>query len=304
MPVEFGLALPQGPPAERVGMWMDDIDAQLQRLSPHIAGLWVTDHFFWDDKPTYEAWTVLSYIAGRWPDITFGPAVLGQSYRNPALLAKMGATLQRLSGGRFIMAIGAGWKEDEYLAYGYPYPDAKTRLQQLEDTLEILKRMWSEPGKVTYHGEHYQITGAYCEPKPDPIPTLIVGGGGRTTTKLAVKYADWWNMPDAPFSEYSKRLDYIADHCDALGRDPDTLRLTWFGRLAVGKTMDDALALSGGRWTPDNAFCGTPQQVVEQMGPFLEAGVDYYMVEIQGVRDPDVAAMITEDVIPAVQRAG
>ncbi|MCD4685399.1 MAG: LLM class flavin-dependent oxidoreductase [Anaerolineae bacterium] len=301
MSVDFGLSLPAGPPPHRITEWMDDIDATLQHLGPHFTSLWMTDHFFWGADPTYEAWTVLAYIAGRWPDITFGPMVLGQSYRNPAMTAKMAATLQLLSGGRLIMGIGAGWKEDEYHAYGYPYPSPGTRVAQLEDTIKIFKLLWTEGGRVTYRGPQYQIVDAYCEPKPEPVPPLLVGGGGRKTTLLAVKYADMWNMPDAPFAEYRKRLDMIEEHCDAEGRDPATLRRSWFGRLAVGKTEADAIALSDGKWHADNAFCGTPEQVLEQMGPFIEAGVDMFMVDVLGTDVPDVIGMITEEVVPKAQ---
>ena len=124
----------------------------------------MTDHFQWEGQPTFEAWTVLAYIAARYPEFEVGPMVLGQSYRNPALLALMSASLQTLSGGRFIMGIGAGWKEDEYLSYNYPFPSAKTRVQQLEETLVILKTMWEEPGPVSYSGKHYSIKDAWCEP--------------------------------------------------------------------------------------------------------------------------------------------
>jgi alkanesulfonate monooxygenase SsuD/methylene tetrahydromethanopterin reductase-like flavin-dependent oxidoreductase (luciferase family) len=260
----------------------------------------MTDHFFWADNPTYEAWTVMAYAAARWPEFEIGPMVLGQGYRNPALLAKMGATLQTLCNGRFIMAVGAGWKEDEHYAYGYPYPSPKVRVEQLEDTLEIIKRLWTEPGKVSYQGKHYHIVDAYNEPKPDPIPPIIVGGGGKTTTLLAVRYADMWNLPDAPFSEYAKRLELIEQHCEAEGRDPATLRRTWFGRLALGRSQAEAEAMSDGKWTSKNAFAGTPQQVVEQMGPFIEAGCDYFMVEVLGLPDPDIIGMLMEEVIPRV----
>jgi alkanesulfonate monooxygenase SsuD/methylene tetrahydromethanopterin reductase-like flavin-dependent oxidoreductase (luciferase family) len=124
-----------------------------------------------------------------------------------------------------------------------------------------------------------------------------VGGGGEKTTRLAVRYADMWNMPDAPFSEYEKRLHTIEEHCEAEGRDPKTLRRTWFGRLAVGKTEAEALALSQGKWTSRNAFAGTPSQIVEQMGPFVAAGVDYFMVEVLGLPNPDTAGMVVEEVI-------
>ena len=302
MTVEFGLSLPAGPAPDRVAQWMDDMEGVRARLGSAFSSVWMTDHFFWGDAPTYEAWTVLAYLAARWPGVTFGPIVLGQSYRNPAMLAKMGATLQWLSGGRLVMAIGAGWKEDEYHAYGYPYPSPGTRVDQLEDTLEILTRLWTQPGPVTYHGKQYHIQDAYCEPRPNPIPPILVGGGGKRTTLLAVRYGQMWNMPDAPWSEYSKRLAYLAEHCETEGRDLSTLRLSWFGRLAVGKTEAAALALSDGQWTSARAFAGTPAQVVDLMAPFVEAGVDTFMVEVLGADNPDVCALVTEEVIPAVQK--
>jgi alkanesulfonate monooxygenase SsuD/methylene tetrahydromethanopterin reductase-like flavin-dependent oxidoreductase (luciferase family) len=301
MPVEFGFSLPAGPPKGQIDKFLDDLDAVLPQLEGRFRSLWMTDHFFWDDLPTHEAWTVLAFIAARWPQFEVGPIVLGQSYRNPALLAKMAATLQALSGGRFIMGIGAGWKEDEYHAYGYPYPRPGVRVAQLSDTLEILKRLWTEPGKVTYRGEHYEIVDAWCEPKPDPVPPILVGGGGFKTTRLAVQYADLWNLPDAPWDEYAKRLDYIAQHCDELGSDPATLRLSWFGRLVLGRTDAEVRERGYGKWTAANAFAGTPAQVVEQMGPFIEAGCDYYMVEVLDIERPDVMGMLLEEVLPALQ---
>lgn len=301
MTVEFGLGLLAGPPKGQINRFTDDLEIALPRLESHFSGIWMTDHFFWGDEPTYEAWTVMAYLAARWPKFHIGPVVLGQSYRNPALLAKMGATLQMLSHGRFIMAIGAGWKEDEYHAYGYPYPKARVRLGELEDTLEILKRMWTTPGKVSYHGKHYHIEDAYCEPKPDPVPPIIVGGGGETTMLLAARYADWWNLPDANWPKYNDRLTILRRHCATIGRDPATLRLSWFGRLMVGKTEAAARALDKD-WTPQNAFVGTPAQIVEQMQPFIDAGVTYFMLVVVGLPDPDIIRLLTEEVLPKLKR--
>jgi alkanesulfonate monooxygenase SsuD/methylene tetrahydromethanopterin reductase-like flavin-dependent oxidoreductase (luciferase family) len=278
---------------------MTDLDAALPTLGDAFESLWMTDHFFWNDDPTYEAWTIMAYMAARWPQFKIGPMVLGQSYRNPALLAKMAATLQTISDGRFIMAIGAGWKEDEYRAYDYPYPRAGIRIEQLEDTLEIMKRLWTQPGPVSYTGKHYQIADAYCEPLPDPIPPIIVGGGGEKTMFLAAKYADGWNLPDANITKYTDRLNILKRHCDTIGRNPATLEYSWFGRLAAAKTTEAALALSGGRWTPDNAFVGTPQQCIDLMSPFVEAGVEYFMLEVLGLPDPETLHMVTEEVLLA-----
>jgi alkanesulfonate monooxygenase SsuD/methylene tetrahydromethanopterin reductase-like flavin-dependent oxidoreductase (luciferase family) len=299
--VEFGIGLTAGPPKGQIERWLDDLDEQLPALAGHFTSLWMTDHFFWEDEPTYEAWTVLAFAAARWPQFEVGPMVLGQSYRNPALLAKMGATLQTLSRGRFIMAVGAGWKEDEYCAYGYPYPSAGVRIEQLEDTLEIIKRMWTEPGKVTYQGKHYQIVDAYCEPKPDPVPLIMVGGAGRKTMLLAARFADWWNIPDVPVETYAQRLAVLKEHCETIGRDPASLRLTWFGRLGVAKSDAEAVALSGGRWTKQNAIIGTPQETIEIIQRFMELGVDYFMVEVLGLDNPEIRAMVLEDVLPKVK---
>ncbi len=300
MSIDFGFGLLAGPPKGQIDQWMEALEVSLPRFAGHFRSLWMTDHFFWEDEPTYEAWTTLCYLAARFPQFEVGPIVLGQSYRNPAMLAKMGATLQTLTKGRFIMGIGAGWKEDEYQAYGFPFPTAGVRLDQLEDTLEILKRLWTVPGKVTYHGKRYEIIDAYNEPKPSPVPPILVGGGGRRTMMLAARYADWWNLPDANIAKYTEHLAILKEHCAKIERDPATLRLTWFGRLSVGKTEQEA-QVRAGKWTKDNAFVGTPQQVVEMMQPFIEAGVDYFMFEIQGLPNPDVTGMVLEDVLPKIK---
>ncbi len=299
---DFGLVLPAGPRKNEINQWLTNLDHVLPQLEGIFKSLWMTDHFFWDDEPTYEAWTVLAYAAARWPQFEFGPMVLGQSYRNPAMLAKMGATLQMLSNGRFIMAVGAGWKEDEYHAYGYPFPRPGIRVAQLEDTLEIIKRMWTEPGQVTFQGNHYSVSNAYCEPKPNPVPPIIVGGGGKKTMMLAARFADWWNMPDANFNVYSDCVSVLKEQCASIGRDPDSLRLTWFGRLAVADSEAEAEALSNGKWTTERAIVGSPAQVVAQLQQFMEIGVDYFMVEVLGLPHPTTMALLLKEVLPKVQK--
>ncbi len=304
MSVDFGLALVERQPRGPLDAWMNDLDHLLPQLKGRFKSLWMTDHLFWEDYFVFEAWTVLSFLAARWPDFDVGPMVMCQSYRNPALLAKMAATLQVFSGGRFIMGIGAGWKEDEYRSYNYPFPSPGIRIEQLEDTLEILRRMWTVSGKVTYHGKHYSVIDAYCEPKPAPLPTLVVGGGGAKTMMLAVRYADWWNVSDASFPVYRERVATLRQHCEMINRDPASIRLTWFGRIALGRTEAEAAqrGLSGWmKFTRDNAFVGTPSQVVEQMLQYVELGADYFMVDILDIQNPDILGMVLEEVLPAVQ---
>lgn len=304
MTVDFGLALVERQPRGALDAWMNDLDQLLPQLQGRFKSLWMTDHLFWDDYFVFESWTALSFLAARWPGFDVGPMVMCQSYRNPALLAKMAATLQVFSGGRLLLGIGAGWKEDEYLGFGYPFPAPGIRIEQLEDTLEIVRRLWTTSGSITYQGKHYSVVNAYCEPKPDPLPPIIVGGGGDKTMKLAARYADWWNISDANFSVYRERVTTLRQHCEAIGRDPATLRLTWFGRIALGHTEADAVerGLSGSmKFTRANAFVGTPKQVVEQMLPYIELGADYFMVDVLDLNTPDIVGMLLDDVLPALQ---
>ena len=298
MPIEFGYVLPDGPRQGNPGSWLADLDAIAPILHSHFSGLWLTDHFFWEDEPTFEAWTAMTFVAARFPQFDIGSIVLGQSYRNPALLAKMAATLQALCAGRLILGVGAGWKEDEYHAYGYEYPSASVRVAQLKDTLEIITRMWREPGRVSYTGEHYSITNAYCEPKPDPLPRLIVGGGGHTTMKLAAQFADEWNLYDAPYATYKQRVEILHRHCEATNRDPATLRMSWFGRLVVGHTEDEAIRVGAGKWTRNNALVGTPAHLVEQMQAYLDLGVRGFMVKILGTEKRAAVEMVIEEIMP------
>ena len=299
--VDFGLGLMHGPPAGQLDKFIADLDATLPLLQGKFRSLWMTDHFMWEGQPTFEAWTTLAFIAARYPDFEVGPMVLGQSYRNPALLAFKSATLQVMSGGRFVMGIGAGWKEDEYRAYNYPYPSPSARVQQLEETLIILKQMWTQPGTVSYEGQHYRVTDAWCEPKPEPMIPILVGGGGYTTMKHAAQYADIWNLPDAPLERYMERATILRRHLEAIERDPASLQLSWFGRIAVGATEAEARARGLSRenkWTPENAFVGTPPQLVEQLSAFIEQGCDYFMVDIIDAPNEDVIGMVVEDMIP------
>src|SRR5260370_8102615 len=174
--IEFGLML-QPFPLHFLGSELFEYNRRLiRKLSPGLTTLWVEDHLQLGETATHECLPTLSYFAGEFPQFRVGALVLCQSYRNPALIAKMAANLQWLSGGRFILGLGAGWKEDEYEAYGYPFPDTKTRLEELEEAAIIVKAMWSSR-PAAFEGTHYRIHDAYCEPQPHPpIPLPIAGG--------------------------------------------------------------------------------------------------------------------------------
>src|SRR5581483_12374033 len=147
--------------------------------------------------------------------------VLCVSYRSPALLAKMAASLDVISGGRVIVGLGAGWHEPEYRQYGYDFPPIATRLAQLGETLEILRRMWTEE-RATFTGRHFRVEGAVCDPKPvqRPLPIMIGGGGERVLLRHVARHADIWNNLGAYHGDVARKRDILAGHCRAIGRNP------------------------------------------------------------------------------------
>lgn len=265
-------------------------------LSPAFTTLWMEDHFQLDEKPTLEAWTTLTYLAAEFPQYRFGNIVLGQGYRNPALLAKMGATLQYLTGGRFIMGIGAGWKEDEYRAYGYDYPNAGTRIGQLADTIEIMRALWSQ-SPATYHGKYYSIENAYCEPRPArAIPIHVGGSGEKGTLRVVARLADAWNF--ATFSGDSTvlrhKLDVLREHCAAVGRDFSEIQLTYYG--IVNLPADPA---TFNTQSPFPVLGPTPQDAIAQLQPFIDLGVSHVLLRTEGLAtlerfSAEVAPALTE----------
>ncbi len=158
--VDFGLMLRQKNDAGRSLQDLIEYNRKsIEALSSGFTTLWVEDHLQWNTTDTFECLTTLCYLATAYPQFKVGTLVLSQSYRSPALLAKMMATLQALTGGRVILGIGAGWKEDEYVAYDYPFPPIKTRMEQLEEAVQILRAMWSTQ-PATFKGKHYSIRDA------------------------------------------------------------------------------------------------------------------------------------------------
>lgn len=306
MAVDFGYALLESHPKSSYTQWMDNLNVVLPRMAGHFKSLWMTDHLFWNEDYAYEVWTVLTWLAARWPQYQVGPMVLGQNYRNPGLVAKMAATLQQFSGGRFIMGLGAGWKEDEYRAFNYELPPPKVRLEQLEDTIEIMKRLWTQNGKITYHGKQYSIENAILEPKPLPAPPICVGVAGDKALAIVARHADWWNISDCNIHRFKERSSVLNQHCATIGRDPQSIRRTWFGRVVTGRT-DAEIQARANSWkepfTSENAFVGTPAQIVEQMSAFVAAGCDYFMIDILGLPDLDILDMVIHEIIPNVKKA-
>ena len=301
--IQFGFTMPADQlDKARRATFVGDLDRALALISGHFDSAWIIDHLQFGADDVLESFTTLSFMAARHPQLKFGHTVLCQSFRNPALLAKMGATLQFLSGGRFILGIGAGWHEEEYRAYGYDFPPAGVRVEQLAETLQIVKALWTEE-KATVHGNHFQVNDAHCEPKPDPIPPIMVGAFRPKMLRLTAQYADWWNVSSTGVGAYRRLAADLDRACADLGRDPATVRRTWCGGCACAPTQIEAEGFAGDRFSPggdeDFGFVGTPQQVIDQMRPFVELGVDYFMLDCAGFPRLTTLEMLVDKVVPA-----
>src|SRR5258706_14120226 len=303
--IKFGFTMPADQlDKSRRGTYVDDLNKALNLISGIFGSAWIIAHLQDGDSDMLESFTTLSYMAALHPQLKFGHTVLCQSFRNPALLAKMGATLQFLSGGRFLLGIAAGWNKEEYKAYGYVFPSAQERGEQLEETLQIIKGMWTEP-KATFKGKHHQITDAYCEPKPDPIPAIMIGAFRPKMLRLTAKYADEWNVSSTGLIKYRRLMDEFAKACKEVGRDPTSVRRSWCGGCVCAPTQAEAEHIGGERYNANNPegefdFVGTPKQIVEQMRSFIELGVDSFMVDCGGFPNLTTLELLIQDVLPVL----
>lgn len=306
--VSFGWRVPDFPiDGAPYRLFRDQIFQNLDVFQGRLASAWITDHFFpWEGSfdqrvPTPEGFTNIAYLAGRYSGLLFGSIVLSQGYRPPALLAKMTATLQELTGGRIILGLGAGWKENEYRAYGYPFPPAGVRLDQLEEAVQVIRAMWTQD-QPTFRGRYYTIEDAFCQPRPEPAPPIMIGGGGRKRTlRIAAQYADWWNVPGAPPEEYADLLGVLREHCAAVGRDYNTLVKSWASDcVAVAPTRAEAerMAQASPFYSARSAIVGTPDEVAAQLRRFVDLGASQFMLRFADFPSTAAGELFVREVVP------
>lgn len=306
---EFGISL-GAPRAEPMGDRHDYYRDLLQRGAGTFSSAWLSDHLMKDDAPILEAWTALTWLAAEFPNYHFGNLVLSQSYRNPALLAKMAATFQYLSGGRLILGIGAGWQADEYLAYGYPFPSAGTRVAQLSEAIDVLRALWTA-GPATYEGIHYQIHEAWCEPRPTPLIPILIGGHRPKLMQVVAAKADLWQW-DGPIERYRPPYDALVAACGHVGRDLSSIRLSTFAEVHLPADPRDFAAARNGTVStiteaqdPTGLYTSeadwilgpTPDDAIRGLTPLIELGVTQVTVYFHDRRSLDRFA---REVVPAV----
>ncbi len=273
---------------------------------------WVMDHFHQiqfvgrPEEPMLEGWTIISMLAGITTKIKLGTLVTGIIYRYPSVLAKIAATLDVLSKGRLLMGIGAGWNEQESVAYGITFPSNQERMLRLEEAIQIIRKMWTEEPCASFNGKYYQIRNAYCNPKPiqKPHPPILVGGSGeRKTLKIVAKYADACNLFGSP-ETVRKKLDILKEHCKSVGRDYDSILKTKLAAIVVDDTSDMVKnrVRETFRGIPEEqikefAIYGTPEDVSRQIEMLKEVGIQYLIVDLEPSRELEALDTFANKVI-------
>ena len=274
---------------------------------------WVYDHFLGTPEghePFHEGWTLLAALLAENPRIRGGSLVLGNSYRHPAVLAKMAATLDVVSGGRLEFGLGAGWYEKEYRALGFPFERPALRIAAMEEAVRVIRSLWTVQ-RSTFEGRSYRLVDAPAEPKPvqSPGPPIWIGARGEQLTLRAVaRVADGWNIPLIPLDEYRHKLDVLAAHCRDAGRDPASIRKSTGFALMLRSTGAEVESErrrreAAGVWEYRRVIAGTPEQVVEALRPYVDLGVDTLVAEGFAPLDDEGQGLFIREVAPAL-RAG
>ena len=320
--MRFGAFVPQGwrldlsdIPAEQ--QWDTMVSIARVAEMTGFESAWVYDHLHTfpelSHQSTWEAWTLMAGLAEATETIRLGQMCTCNSYRPPQLLAKITANVDRMSGGRLEVGIGAGWYEDEYTSYGYEFPKPSVRIGMLDEAVQILRAMWTED--VThFKGTYYTVDGAINRPSPaqDPYPPLwIAGGGEQLTLRVVAKYGDYANFLGTD-DVVRHKAAVLAEHCKAVGRDFDEITLTRNFDCLIAEdqaSLDEKLVeverrLPKGRtmeeWTRA-ALVGTPDQVKARLDHAAALGFGYIIVYFSDATWGDGMRLFGNEIIPAMR---
>ncbi len=300
--IDFGFSTP---PGDREMGRIDpatfaaDQDRLIDFVAPHFSSIWVSDHFMEHNRYRIESWTQLTWIAARHPNLLLGHCVLANSYRHPALLAKMAASLQALTGGRFILGYGAGWLEPEYRGYGYDFPPATVRIAQMEEAIRLIRTLWTS-APASFQGQFYRLEEAWCVPQPEPPPPILIAGEGeRYLLRAVAQHADWWLSYGHRPEVLRHKLAVLADHCRDVGRDPASIRKAT--PLTVYLDRDRAAAR---RWAGDvvnaeqPAFAGDPAELRERIEELADMGFELVQLRFARMMETEDIALFVDEVLP------
>jgi F420-dependent oxidoreductase-like protein len=278
---------------------------------------WVSDfdHFLPiasdPNGPQFEGTTLLAAVAERTSRVRCGMLVLGVTYRHPAVVANIAATIDHVSGGRLELGMGAAWFELEHEQYGIPFPRIGVRMDMLDEACRIVRSLWTQE-TTTFEGRHFQLKDARLEPKPvqEHLPLVIGGSGERRTLRIVAEHADIWHTAYGDPAEYRHKLDVLAGHCADVGRDPADVRksLTFRAVLAGDErgARERMAELFGGpppERMRDMYIVGTPEQCVERLREYADLGVGDFLLGSLPPADWQTIELVAESVAPALKSA-
>lgn len=327
--MRFGLVIPQGWRLDLAGIepaaqWPVMLEIARAAEAGPFESVWVYDHFHTVPVPTHEAtheaWSLMAALAASTSRVRLGQMCTCVSYRNPAYLAKVAATVDIVSGGRLEVGVGAGWYEPEWRAYGYGFPPAGERIARLDEGVQIMRQLW-KTGAATFHGKHFQVEGAICRPLPlqaGGISLWIAGGGEKKTLRIAARDASYTNFDGSP-EGFRRKSEILAAHCADLGRDFGTVvrsteynvvigatesevqdRLDWF-RARYASFVDGEELENACRGLASGLLVGTPGQIAERLTGMATLGLKYailYFPEI--AHDRSGLDLFGREVAPAL----
>jgi F420-dependent oxidoreductase-like protein len=263
------------------------------------------------DKDSLELWVSFTYAATYTRRIEFGPLVCPPTFRHPAMTVRMAAAVDDLSGGRLVLGLGAGWNEYEHRKFGVPFYNFPTRYEMLTDALEISMRLLMSDGPVSYQGKLFSLDDAILLPRPKRPggpPILIGGKGPKRTLPLVAKYADEWNVPYLPVEDYKERAARLNELVGQYGREPGDLKHSLMAYALFARSEAELSAKMSTRGdTPESlrargALFGTAAMMVDQIGQYVEAGVERFMLQWLDQDDIEGLELIARDVLPAFHK--
>jgi alkanesulfonate monooxygenase SsuD/methylene tetrahydromethanopterin reductase-like flavin-dependent oxidoreductase (luciferase family) len=277
-----------------------DLQHALDIASQSFASLWVSDHLMTTEPFRMEVWTQLTWIAARYPGPQLGTIVMANSFRHPPLLAKMAASLQAFSHGRFILGYGAGWHEPEYRAYGYSFPPTRERIAEMVEGVQLMRAMWTN-SPATFEGAYYQVRDAYCEPRPEPLPPVMLGGDGeRYLLRAVAEHADWWNSVIRPLPVLRHKLEVLETHCRDVGRDYASIRKTITRTVYLSRSRSEAESRAAGKLeSPNPPFAGEPAALVDHLHELVDLGFDLFQMVFAGFPETTDMRLFVDEVMPA-----
>ena len=308
--LHFGVTLPQ---IKRSWQEASEAAQEFDRLG--FDSVWVCDHVYGVPNPAlpiFEAWSQLAAIGAITQNVELGTLVTPPLFRNPGVLAKQVATVDHISQGRAIMGLGAGWFQPEFEGYGIEFPPLGERMQALDETVQILKALWTQD-RVNFAGKHFRMKDAVCEPKPIRRPPILIGGGGeRVLMGIAARHADIWNNMAVAHAQLPAKIAALRRRCDEVGRDPATLRISQQcvvvieeDEASAQKSLAKAQKIYGGHMgsgLEEHGIWGTPSRVIDCIERHRELGCTGFVIEFFG-RDTRLPARLFADkVLPALAR--